>query len=261
MSTNPIVIIDGRPHWELAAQQMIFPLAVDQNGKQFELQVYLKQPYSSADLIEALNASRGAERREGGTITKLPGDDSKFSSFADKIFVRFGGGSSDDAGVQRSFLEKNPKLKIRLVRDCLGNVGIERNLPEDAIDEKIDFAGAVLDAAGNVIKTRQELFDAAGKKVLVVMAHNLRLETEKDLRTFERTSSESYIRSERKWVTNLVWDKRAALYDQMIESVDGMAFLGERCTLANRSLWLPAVPYWHKLFVVATAFDDARVKN
>ncbi len=256
---SPIAVLDGQPHWELAASSVFYPLIVETQGREFEIQVELAQPYSFDLLKEALSLAKPSVRRLGRRSDSIPGDLAGFGALTDSCFKGLLGTSSTNIEEQKRYLDQQPKLKIRCTRDTLGGLELQQTFPEDAGEELLPLA---LDIDGGTILLRQELYDpAARKKVTVEMSHRFHPETERDWKAWEKTSIQQFSSEKKAMVLIENYDKRIGLYDGLVRSIDGMCWKGKSCTEATKADWIGAVPAWHKLWTAEQLFKETRVKN
>lgn len=253
-----------KPCWDLAAPEVGFPIRVERGGKEYEVYAVLAQPYNPDKLIEAITKNRGGYKRTASKLETVVGDDALFSALTDDLFVRLDGTSPTDRPTQLKFLEGNFKLKVRLTREGLGGIVLDREpAAEQDVSEPFSLLPLSLDVTSEVvIPVHQFLWDPRTcQKVDVKMQHILRPETEKDWRLWSRTSSETFTKQNSQWTDTVNWWDRLKLYDQMILRLQGMVMGSDACTEANREYWLPRVPAWHKLLVIGEVFDEAAVKN
>ena len=229
---------NGTVTWDLTAPEVAFPIQVEMAAKTYEVYGVLRQPYDADDLIEAINRNRGGYRRTAATLENIAGDDQAFAALTDKLFLRLEGTSSNDPAVQRKFLDSNFKLKIRLAREGLGGIFIDRNavaMPAEE-SEKFDLLPLAMDVTSDiVIPVHQELWDpATQKKIDIKMQHILRPETEHDWRRWARTSTERFLKASNQWTEGIQWYPRIELYDHMVRRLDGLSVGSHPCLESNK---------------------------
>lgn len=252
--------------WELAAPSMAYPVTVQSGRKFFEIYVHLK-PYPADVLISILNSVPGGVRRETQTVKTSAADFSKFARLTDECFVRMENTSMDDnPAAQKAWLDQNPQLKVRIARDSFGGVDeidseFSAGVPASE-HERLELLPEALNCSETQTPAVQEMWDPNRKiKTKIRMLHTLRAETEQDWRKWSRTGNETFNKATKESRSSVNWWARAELYDSMVQRIDGMTINGAPCTAANKAAWLPLVPVWHKFMVIASVFDELRVKN
>lgn len=252
-----IVYLNNKPHWELAAKSMWYPVKLE-DGR-YVIYVEMKQPYSLDVLKDALFKSRGAIRTIAGKTTTLDGDKIPLGNLIDDSFLQFVGTNLQNPADQKAYLDNRPQVKAVMAVDTLGGVMFDRGISEDDGEEILHL---VINAEDSKIHMYQELVaDPQKKKIVRVdMVHRFRPETEKQWRQYKKSGVTEFVRSKGAAVETVDYDKRIALYDELVTGVDGMCFNGVPCGTAGRE-WVALVPPWHKLWAIQNLFVETRVKN
>jgi hypothetical protein len=202
----------------------------------------------------------------------------KITAFFWKHFIRISGhgraAAPEDPSEekQKQWIRDNPRFDIpyKAVMDGFGGTKSEaldeteettnRN-GDHAIEAELDIFSLSLD----VIKT-VELHQRLGLPefgiVDIEMSHQFRRETASEYQRYERATDKQLVHRKRGAIQRAVnHDIIEGLYNELVESVEGMTISGAPCTSANKSKWAPLVPYWHKQLALLKFFSGIQSKN
>jgi len=261
---NAIVFIDGVPHFELAADEIVYPIDVTmESGVDAKIFAHLS-PYEPRELKAVLERAMFSHKVEGKIREDIPGDLSAYAELARKHYLGLSNVASDDEGaeapddVKRQLFESNPVFQRRCALDGYGEITLGR--PDEA---KASAKFLLLPTRSDVIKVKawQKFVAPGGSIVRVDFEH----EMEKEAKG-HRSRYDSAMKSQTNIKTNesrfdIAYDTLEQLYANLMRTVRGYCLNGQLCTPENREEFARLIPLWHKLQIVHHQFDRTTVKN
>jgi hypothetical protein len=262
---SAVALIKDVPHYELTAQELVFPLKVEQDGGEFVVLFHVA-PYLGSELKDLLNAlGRRFVTTGRATVRMEPGSREATKPFFDRYFLKMGGiaGNNGDGPpsleMQKAFLADNDYLKSRAVLEGYGGIIIE-----DAEESEAKPKVFRLDMAKNrIVKTGFTLYSVErNASYKIGIDHTLKKESAADLAKYEKATSlgEMNIRKQ-EWRSLEDYEAIEKLYDSLILSVSGAVVNGTICTEENQKEWVRLIPFWFKSATIDEAFRRVRIKN
>jgi hypothetical protein len=257
---------DGPAVFEMAAQEWIFRLLIEQSGSDLPVNFHL-MPYEYRDIKSVLQASGRAMRKaEGPNIRMTSGRQEACLPVFDKCFVKLSNvqlpdGTEPPVEAQRAFLDSNPHLKVDAVLRGFG--GFELVEEDIKAQEKPKIFVLGVRPPDVQVRLLLKLWSEESKQVEpITLAHFLSAPTVDDRFKFDAATGEGEMNT-RHWEYRTVEDHDVilTLYDRLAVRVEGAVYLGSECTADTKDRWIRAVPYWHKYIVVQEVFRRGRAKN
>lgn len=250
------------PKWELAWPEVAFNIGF--KGAEFTVKF---KPYRAYDLKQFLNeeyVSRATYSPDYVEST-IAGESKEAKTFFKTYFVKAQDlvrkadgmkGPEDPAMVLDWIKARMPGYESALIRACFGGFA---EVSEE--NESDDFFS--LDPTDKSI-LRQFVFVPElkqGEFATVTMTHSLKLTGTHHAMFQQATATSKMHRKKGYFERPINHDLIEQIYNQAIQTVEGMTITGLPCQPDNREAWAPLVPYWHKLAVVRTSFAEIEGKN
>ncbi len=266
VSKQALVMIDDVPHFELAAGEIVYPLEIGNRGA--HVHVHLS-PYRPQELKDVLAEAQPYAKLEGRSrLITEPGDRSAYRPFAQKHFIglsklaikRANGEIVDATPEQAADLwRKNPQLQERAVLEGFGGMALDETLSE-LEDESGGFVLTELSEAVRIPVT-QDLADPNGKIVTFRGVFVNEKETQGQRQRYDKATKSEMHTAKRELRAETDYSAMEQLFGQVAQGAERFLVNGERCTAANREIWIPFVHlYWKKLAMDAQ-FDRFGLKN
>lgn len=242
--------------FDLAGEEIIFPLLLDQEGIGVVAFFHMDAIVSSHEVKAFLNDMYGGAQVANmpGEVEHAPGDERGCYEFVDKHF-RLISGIEGDATQEdmRAFLDANPQLKVRLLKEGYDGIRLD-------VDEAAPGKLVLMRPTNTTVKVKRLLYCPAGEKIVEVRyKHVLRKETEEDRIKHKRALR--MVEKGPKTFVRVNFDVLEQLYDNLVQRIDGMTIDGAPCTEANKSDWIKQVSLFDKVFAVNRVFSKIAVKN
>ena len=252
---------DLTPVLELAADELIFPVKVEQGGAEY-VALFHMRPYGERELIDFLDERAGEFTSKGrARLIIEPSTKPGFTELFDRYFVRLGGVEGDPSiEQQKAWLARHERLKQRVIQEGYG--GGEILAPEN---EGVPHLHGLrlADITANRIAIGCTLWcEETSRAERVTVTHVLRAETPEDNRKYAQATGrlENYTRKGT-WKVLIDHAALCSLYDSMVEEVSGYVLDGAPCSPENKAAWLTLIPVWHKVAVIQEVFAGGSVKN
>lgn len=281
MNTAPsaVTILNSKPHLELLAPEVAFRIDTASGKPIF----FHMRPYSFDEIKAGLRALKGKIKDTGTTLISQDGDPAALLPLFDVTFLRMSNvilnpGDSGPPSIedQRAWLDRNPRLKARVVNEGFCTVflinaesGEDIAMPGVSVNGKPVDAPVVLDELlpidtenGAVVEYVYRLHaPATNSDELVRVRHQFEPETAQDYNIYDRASRREIEKGSGFQSVDVDHDRLNKLYDRTIRGVDGFLVGGLPCTAANKAVWTAQVPYYHKLIALDARFADVTKKN
>jgi len=256
---NAVRSIDGIPHWDLLADELVYPLIVPRGKRTFLLRAHMK-PYASSMLARCLEQLTSAQRFDAkGDRELIEANPHLLLPLFRENFKRLDGITETDP--EKQVQQLSTDLQLRIINDGFGGMTVD----DDRMAEHADEDSGLLDLAASdpmtAFPTVQELVDADDQCVTIHMTHTIDGIRESDRQKY-RTASRRTVRSRRsELVVSVKPNVIAEIYRDRIQSVQGFSLGTELCTASNKTKWEPLIPLWHKLLVINELMSEVQLKN
>ena len=254
---------DGnRPLLELAAEEFIFQLAIDQGAAEFPVRFHMR-PYPPAQMKQLVGELSPTIESKGKKLITRPSSTDEYIDFFDRHFIKMSGKIQDEEGEdptidwQKTWLETAIPVKLLTVVD--GYWGIKTEELNGAPPQRLVLAAPT----GKKIVTTVPLFsEKSGIEESIKLVHHCRQETRQEYAAWSKATAASE-RHLRKQEQKIVQDHDTVerLYDSLIEKLDGAVLLGTPCVAENKDKWVDHVPYWYKNFALTESFREVARRN
>ena len=267
--TNAVVYKDGIPKWDVAADEVAYVFTHTEKGTDYLFVPVLRQ-HTDPQSKKGFSYANKTALREATPAMKMSGDEFElpiaderpYEQFVDEHFVRIVGTSVEDPATHKAWLNERPHMKVRIFKE--GVQGISREVSEDeGVGADIfDIMAAVTTSDEREIELFQELFSVEkGKKERLVMVHKLKEASEKEYQSWRKSSTRKFNPRKRKFIAKENYDVLEKIYDDLVNSIEGMVINSKSCHLDNKGEWVGLVPLEHKLLVLDAVFSDYAGKN
>jgi len=263
-----VVFIDGTPHFELTAQEIIYP--VESGGGLIFAHM---KPARSKAVKDLLKSIRPKKRSSGETIELHDGNNLRLIPYAAENFIRATGFYQDeemtvhapDDAIKKFIFEDNPRLAMKI-----GGLHSSIRIIRPEKKERLERIGVILSAIEsreNSVAAELRLGYLNGtpipKDLTVRVVHHLSKESKQDYLTWDRATSaiEEINTQTGDWFIKQNYEEVERLYESLARSLDGYALAGAKCYEGNSEEWIPLVPFWHKYQILAEIFSEGRLKN
>lgn len=272
-NTAHVVHLNEVPYFELAATELVF--RIDTANPQRPIYFHMA-PYTAGQIKAALKGLKAKIKDAGATVLSEDADPAPLYALFDQLFRRMSNvvlnadGAEATLAQQQAWLDRNPRLKARVINEgfCLVFVkkagmpqpGIEVN--GRAIDQPVVLEDLLkLDEGAKVDFLCVAEDRAANAPVAIAVSHQFEIESSRDFSVYDRASQRQIEKSSGFTTMDVDYDALERLYDRTIRSVSGYAIDGEACTEANKKIWLPRLPFYHKKLALDARFEDITKKN
>ena len=251
---------DESPALELAAEEFVFPLTVEQGGEQY-IALFHMGPYQPRELIDFLDKSAKEFRSSGrARVIVEASADPGYSDLFDRHFIRLSGIEGEPSvEEQKAWLAKHGLLKRRAVQEGYGGAEILESVDGSAPPHGLRLA----ELTSNRIALVWNLWSIEQSRAEpITITHLLRSETVEDQRRYTLATGRLETHT-RKGTWKVLIDHAAvcALYDTMAEEVTGCVVNGLACKAENKAVWAGLIPAWHKVAVLLEVFTGGSIKN
>ncbi len=274
--------VKGIPHWDIFADEVLFPLIVEKVVKQRKRDVAIvvgvRQHTDSKDKLgfgyeckQVLRNSLPDIRMDAGAIEMATIRDKPAIQFIDAHVARVLGLSVAKTADQIDWLnhESNTVLKIRAYREGIQGIEVTedelQNLDDlDEVDDTEDDEtfDVTLEPDVMIVPLQQMLFNPdKSASELIKMEHNCVVGSYQDFLIWKKARKSSYKPKKRLLKTEENYDVLEKLYKKIIRNVTGMVFKGTECTEATKSDWINFIPLEHKLLVLEYQFGTLDQKK
>ena len=251
---------DESPALELAAEEFVFPLTVEQGGEKY-IALFHMGPYQPRELIDFLDKSAKEFRSSGrARVIVEASADPGYSDLFDRHFIRLSGIEGEPSvEEQKKWLAAHDLLKRRVIQEGYGGGEIL-----EAENGSIPRRGLRLaDITSNRIGMGLTLWSTEQSRAEpIIVTHMLRPETLDDQRRYTLATGRLETHT-RKGTWKVLVDHAAvcALYDAMVEEVTSCVVNGLACKAENKAVWAGLIPAWHKVAVMLEVFTGGSIKN
>lgn len=254
--SNVIVYDKDVPKYELNAEEIVFPLVLDQDGNSVVAFFHMDAQTPAHELKAFLNDMMSKSRAGGSPdeTEQVPGDEMECRAFVMKHFRTISGIDGDGIGREEmiAWLDENPPIKSRIFKE--GYDGAQLDVDETV--RRLTLARV----AESSIKTKKVLYSPERKAVEEVkIKYILRKETEEDRIRHKRASK--LIEKGKFQLVRFNFDTLEQMFKDLILRIEGALINGAPCTEQNRDEWIPKVNFLDKLFVLQRVFSRMAVKN
>lgn len=254
---NVIVYLNDRPHYELTADEIVFPIEFKHRGVNrlgyFAADAQVQESELKACLAAAMpgwvETAAARRLREDRPIEKTTA-----RTFSLKHFRRVYAATGSERA-QRDWFERNPGLQWKLYDE-----GYNQVLPDIQLESELtelDFEAEFENAA----RLKRILYSPETERVEEIPTHHVfDVFSQKDVRVYDQASR--ITRDDRGGGLRVNWDVlRVQLYDPLINRIEGMVVKGEPCEKSNKPDWIKLVPFLDKMSALLSVFREDAEKN
>lgn len=249
--STALVYVDDKPFWELTVPEIAYPLTIEQDGRDFRFYCHLK-PYRAYELKKTLGEVGGTGKMVGKEMEILPDNDQFYKPLCDSCFLRFTGTSSDQPEDHKAYLDENPWMKLRIVKEGFGGIMLDFSEDHQPVSA---LTFTLRSDAGSRVATHQTLYSPEREiEDDVKLVHHLCRDTELDYQRWDKASKRKVNLRTSEWRLDPNYDVLEGLYKDLIRKADGFLFEGAPCEETNKEQWVGIVPLWHKILVINQVF-------
>ncbi len=271
--------VKGIPHWDVYADEVLFPLIVEKVVKNRKrdvgLAIGVRQHTNPKEKLgfayeckQTLRDSLPDIRMDAGAIEMATIRDKPAIKFMNNHVSRVLGLSGTKTSDQIDWLnhESNTVIKIRAYREGIQGIEVTeddiQNLDDVDDIEEDDTFDITLEPDFMIVPLQQMLFNPdKGASELVKIEHDCVVGSFHDFQIWKKARKSSYKPKKRILKTEENYDVLESLYKKIIKSVSGMIFNGAACTEATKSDWINFIPLEHKLLVLEYQFGTLDQKK
>ena len=257
---------DGtKPLLELAAEEFIFQLPVEQGDTEFPVRFHMRS-YPPAHMKQLIGFLSPTVEARGKLLVTRPSNTDEYVDFFDRHFIKLSGKIANEAGAeptldeQKAWLAAALPLKLRAVVD--GYWGVKTPEEMNGSHPKSDRLVMVI-PTGKKILTHVPLFcEKSGIEETIELIHHLRQENRSEYAQYMKATaaSERHVRKQEQKIVQ-DHDTIERLYNELVQKIDGAVLLGKPCVAENKDKWVDHIPYWYKTFVLTEAFREVARRN
>lgn len=251
---NALTYVDSVPQYELNAEEICFPIQLEQGGTPVLAYFHMDAQYRNTEVRNFIDdlMVRYRDSDQGDREVEF-GDDQAAAEFVKKHFRGISGVEGSPTRDQcLAWLEENPNVLF-----LIWSQGYSRVLADD--DEALEHPGKLVigNFSQQTVRTRRLLYCPETKTVQVVrMKHILRRESEAD-RIMHRKAIRQTEKGKVSWF-RFNWDAIDQLYNRLILECPGVLFDGQPANAEEISRLMPLPD---KIHVVSKVFSRTSVKN
>jgi hypothetical protein len=247
------VYMDGvDPKWELNADEICFPLQLDQGGLQVIAYFHVDAQYRATELRTFLDdlTFRYRDSDSGDRDIEF-GDETAAKDFVRKHFRSISGVDGNPTREQCvAWLDENPN-----VLSLIWSQGYSRIIPDDS--DEMGGKLVIGSFQSQSVKHRRILYSPQTQSVHPIqIKHVLKRETEAD-----RITHRKAMRQTEKGKVSFFrfnWDVISGLYDRLIQGVEGVVVDGKPASVEDI---IRLMPLPDKVAVIGKIFARTAVKN
>lgn len=259
---SAVQIKDGRPCFELDAEEWIFQFKREQEGEDRIVMFHVK-PYLASEMKRMLNATGVVMKSDGGAnLLMLPGSQEACKPLFKSNFIKMGAKKPD--GTEPTYEEQLKFIEdigweAEIVRSTYGGFAVKPKPSKDNSSAFVFSVGPKETSTDLIVKLWCQ---ETGVVEDIICGHFTRNPTAQHRFDHAAATSGRQLNSRRGEVRSREdLDVKERLYDEMIIRLDGVLIQENPCVADNKELWVPKVPFWHKSVVVDEVFERDSLKN
>jgi hypothetical protein len=251
---NAIVFVDEKPFYELNAEEIIFPIRLEQDGQEVIGNFAMDAQYPSHEVKAFLDDLQIRERSNDTDEREVElGDEAGCRDFVTKHFHGILGIEEDISREDMlAWLHANSDQKTRIYVEGYDKILL-------APEEGSGKLRIVLGSSEGSVKGKRILFVPEAGIITVNLEHKHRRITEEDRLKFRRATKMIEKGPRRLVRTN--WDVMEQLYESIFQSLEGYLIDGAACTAENKPTWVKKVPFSDRMFAINRIMRRVAIKN
>lgn len=257
---SAVLLTEAGPRLELAGEEWIYPVTLDQGGIDFKVLFHMK-PYSASEMKSILMASTPRWKRINDDRSRLViGETDSVRKFFDVHFLRMSG-IEDTLEQQKNWLAENENIKSAVIANGMAIELVkpesngQRQLPQlvtntRSVNLRLHLSPGEDPITGGLSETE------------IVTVHHFAPISANHYAKYERQAVNLERNEGKKEIVIIEnFDIEEKFYDELIERVEGAVINGEPCEAGNKPVWIKLMPFRFKSVAIAEAFNRARIKN